>query len=299
MCSRSHPNPSPLPPASSQQPPARSASPYSVALLRSLPHFFSFFNELWACRETTNSRTVINKTHQEGECYRQKPGAGSPGKKITSDGFKHLQQVLLQWSLDAADAQEVVKQRELQKHVKALPHLTQIRFFYFHSQIWKAKVLRIVLDDSGVTGTRGAKEGIYQSGLLVFLKLNEKRPMKRQTRPPPPPFFKQRLFLFIRSGFWLLLFLPSFVENEASQAQRTTQRKDISKRSQNLRFIGKVMKLNSEWRMLYTLLYTFQVKINLFTLVANLQDDCESSTSILKIITKHKFILKNTFQLLK
>lgn len=62
----------------------------------------------------------------------------------------------------------------------------------FHSRISKPKVPCIVLDNSGVTGTReggraggcqGAREGFYQSGLLVFLKLNKKRPTKRQTSP--------------------------------------------------------------------------------------------------------------------
>lgn len=62
----------------------------------------------------------------------------------------------------------------------------------FHSRISKLKVPCIVLDDSGVTGTRvggraggcqGVREGFYQSGLSVFLKLNKKRPTKRQTSP--------------------------------------------------------------------------------------------------------------------
>lgn len=62
----------------------------------------------------------------------------------------------------------------------------------FHSRISKLKVPCIVRDDSGVTGTREggrvggcqeAREEFYQSGLLVFLKLNKKRPTKRQTSP--------------------------------------------------------------------------------------------------------------------
>ena len=77
-------------------------------------------------------------------------------------------------------------------HLCKLPQWAQIHSSLFHCSISKLMVPCIVLDDSGVTGTgeggraggcHGAREGFYQSGLLVFLKLNKMRPAQRQTSP--------------------------------------------------------------------------------------------------------------------
>lgn len=69
------------------------------------------------------------------------------------------------------------------KHVKAPSFDTNSLLLFFNHRFRNLRCCALYLMTLGSRAPRGAKEGIYQSGLLVFLKLNKKRPMKRQTSP--------------------------------------------------------------------------------------------------------------------
>lgn len=69
------------------------------------------------------------------------------------------------------------------KHVKAPSFDTNSLLLFFNHRFRNLRCCALYLMTPGSRAPRGAKEGIYQSRLLVFLKLNKKRPMKRQTSP--------------------------------------------------------------------------------------------------------------------